>query len=35
MAWYTAGMPHSASLRREINQIETYEDMEKLLSERL
>ena len=35
MAWYTAGMPHSASLRREMNQIETYEDMEKLLSERL
>ena len=35
MAWYTAGMPHSASLRREINQIVTYEDMEKLLSERL
>ena len=35
MAWYTAGLPHSAALRREINQIETYEDMEALLSKRL
>ena len=34
MAWYTAGMPHSAALRREINQVATYEDMETLLSER-
>ncbi len=35
MAWYTAGMPHSAALRREINQVETYGDMERLLEERL
>ena len=31
MAWYTTGMPHSAALRNEINQTETYEDMERLL----
>ncbi len=31
VAWYTAGMPHSARLRREVNQLEKYEDLEKLL----
>lgn len=30
-AWYTAGYPHSASLRRKMNEIETYEAMEELL----
>lgn len=30
-AWYTAGMRHSASLRREVCMIETYEELEKLL----
>lgn len=34
MAWYTSGLPNSASLRNDINQAETYEDMEKLLMER-
>ena len=27
MAWYTAGLPHSAALRNEINQIETLDEM--------
>ena len=31
VAWYTAGMPHSAGLRRESNNIESYADLEKLL----
>lgn len=35
VAWYTAGYPHSASIRREMNKIETYEGLEKLLRERL
>lgn len=35
MAWYTAGLPHSASLRNEINQIETLEEMKQLLESRL
>ncbi len=35
MAWYTAGLPHSAALRNEINQIETLEEMEQLLESRL
>lgn len=30
-AWYTAGYPHSAALRRKMNEIETYEAMEELL----
>lgn len=30
-AWYTAGYPHSASLRRQMNEIETYAAMEELL----
>ena len=32
VAWYTAGMRHSAGLRRESNTIESYEALEKLLS---
>lgn len=28
IAWYTVGYPHSASLRREINEIETYPELE-------
>ncbi len=35
IAWYTSGLPNSASLRNDMNQAETYEDMEKLLQERL
>lgn len=31
VAWYTAGMRHSAGLRREANTIACYEDLEKLL----
>ena len=31
VAWYTAGMRHSAGLRRESNTIENYEALEKLL----
>ena len=30
-AWYTAGYPHSAALRRQINDIETYQKLEELL----
>lgn len=32
VAWYTTGYPHSAELRRRVNEIETYADLEKLLS---
>lgn len=35
VAWYTAGMPHSAAIRRESNLLETYEELEKLLLDRL
>lgn len=31
VAWYTAGYPHSSSLRRQMNQVETYEELENLL----
>ena len=31
VAWYTAGMRHSAGLRRESNTISSYEELEKLL----
>ncbi len=31
IAWYTAGMPHGAALRRQANQLETYEQLERLL----
>lgn len=31
IAAYTAGYPHCAALRREVNQIETYQDLEMLL----
>lgn len=31
VAWYTAGMTHSAKLRRDINQLETYTQLEKIL----
>lgn len=32
VAWYTAGMPHSASVRRKVNEIETYEQLEELVN---
>ena len=31
VAWYTAGMPHSASVRRQVNEVETYEQLERLV----
>lgn len=33
VAWYTAGYKNSAVLRRAVNQVEHYEELEKLLSE--
>ena len=35
VAWYTAGYPHSASLRNDINAVETMEGLEELLESRL
>lgn len=35
VAWYTAGYPHSAALRNEINLVETMEELIRLLDERL
>lgn len=35
MAWYTAGLPHSAALRNEINLVDTLEGMTQLLESRL
>ncbi len=32
VAWYTAGWPRSARLRAEVNEVETYEQLEKLLT---
>ena len=31
VAWYTAGMPHSASVRRLVNEVESYEQLEELV----
>ena len=31
MAWYTAGMPHSAAVRRLVNEVESYEQLEELV----
>lgn len=35
VAWYTAGLPHSSVLRNEVNHVETYEELSKLLNKRL
>lgn len=35
LAWYTAGMPHSAALRNEVNQVENWEEFQKLVEERI
>lgn len=35
MAWYTKGLPHSAALRNEINQVETLDGLLELLNERI
>ena len=32
VAWYTAGMPHSAAIRRLVNEVESYEQLEELVS---
>lgn len=31
VAWYTTGMPHSASVRRMVNEVESYEQLEELV----
>ncbi len=35
VSWYTSGLPNSAKLRDEINRVDNYEELEKLLEERL
>lgn len=35
VSWYTSGLPNSAKLRDEINRADNYEELEKLLEERL
>lgn len=35
VAWYTTGLPNSAKLRSEINAVESYEEMVKLLDEKM
>lgn len=35
VAWYTRGLPHSAALRNEINQVETLKELEGFLENRL
>lgn len=32
VAWYTSGMPHSASVRRMVNEVESYEQLEELVN---
>ena len=32
VAWYTAGFPHSAKLRRRVNEVESYQDLVELLA---
>ena len=34
ISWYTAGYPGSAKLRGEINQVESLEEMERLITEK-
>lgn len=33
VAWYTSGYPHSASIRRRVNEIETVHDLERIFAE--
>ena len=35
VSWYTSGLPNSAKLRGEINAVESLEELEKLLEDRL
>jgi tRNA-dihydrouridine synthase len=32
-AWYTSGYPHSAAMRRRVNEMETMDDLKKMLDE--
>lgn len=32
VAWYTTGLPHAANLRNQINQVESYEELQELLT---
>lgn len=32
VAWYTAGLPHSAAIRRKVNEAETMDDLKRLLT---
>lgn len=35
VAWYTSGLPRSAALRNEINQAESYEELQRLIEEQV
>ena len=35
VSWYTTGLPNSAKLRGEINAVESYEELSKLLEEKI
>lgn len=35
IAWYTGGLPHSAELRRKCNEMESWDELQKLLDDRL
>ena len=35
IAWYTGGLPHSAELRRKVNEMESWEKLQELLDEKL
>ena len=35
VAWYTTGMPHSATIRNLVNQTESYEELQQLVMDRL
>ena len=35
VSWYTTGLPNSAKLRAEINAVETFAELEKLLEEKI
>ena len=35
LSWYTAGLPHSSSLRNDVNQTETWEDFYNLIQSRI
>ena len=35
VSWYTTGLPNSAKLRGEINAVESFDELEELLEEKL